>query len=219
MKDAESSDLDLTPALLLRAYEAGVFPMAESAESDKVFWVDPRRRGVLPLDSFHLSRSLRKRLRRHDYDVTIDRCFDEVVQACADREETWINPQISGLYGALHHLGFAHSLEVWQGDALMGGLYGVRIGGAFFGESMFSAAPDGSKIALAYLVARLRKGGFTLLDTQFTTPHLESLGAIEIPRADYRRWLDEALSLQGNFYSLPVSSSPDAVIQLITQTS
>ncbi|MEM8697831.1 MAG: leucyl/phenylalanyl-tRNA--protein transferase, partial [Pseudomonadota bacterium] len=171
------------------------------------------------LDGFHLSRSLRKRLRRQDYTISIDRAFDDVVQACADRDETWINPQISLLYGSLHHLGFAHSLEVWQDEALIGGLYGVRIGGAFFGESMFSAAPNGSKIALAYLVARLRHGGFSLLDTQFTTPHLEGLGAIEIPRADYRRWLDKALGSQGNFYSLPVSSSPEAVIQLITQTS
>ena len=219
MKDAESSEIDLTPALLLRAYEAGVFPMAESSDSDKVFWVDPRRRGVLPLDGFHLSRSLRKCLRKQDYEVSIDRAFEAVLAGCADRDETWINPEISALYFGLYRLGHAHSVEVWRDQVLIGGLYGVHIGGAFFGESMFSAAPNGSKIALAHLVARLRHGGFTLLDTQFTTPHLEGLGAIEVSRAEYRRWLDDALSQSGNFYSLPVSSSPDSVIQLITQTS
>lgn len=219
MKDAESPELELTPELLLRAYGAGVFPMAESAASDKIFWVDPRLRGVLPLDRFHLSRSLRKRLMRGGYSISVDRAFDRVVQACADREETWINPQIMGLYSGLHNLGFAHSLEVWQEDALIGGLYGVRIGAAFFGESMFSVARDGSKIALAHLVARLRHGGFTLLDTQFTTPHLARLGAVEIPRARYREWLEGALQREADFYSLAASAPPSSVIQLITQTS
>ncbi|MEM0944623.1 MAG: leucyl/phenylalanyl-tRNA--protein transferase [Pseudomonadota bacterium] len=219
MKDAESSELELTPALLLRAYEAGVFPMAEAADSDKIFWVDPRQRGILPLDGFHLPRSLRKRLKRGDHTVTVDRAFSQVLEGCADRDETWINPEITALYTALHHIGHAHSVEVWQGPRLLGGLYGVRIGGAFFGESMFSAAPDGSKIALAHLVARLRHGGFSLLDTQFTTPHLEGLGAFEIPRAEYRHWLDKALGINANFYSLPASVSPEVVIHLITHTS
>jgi leucyl/phenylalanyl-tRNA--protein transferase len=142
MKDSETAELDLTPALLLRAYAAGVFPMAESADSDEIFWVDPRRRGILPLDGFHLSRSLKKRLKREDHAITLDTAFDVVVSACADREETWINPTIAQLYDQLHRMGQAHSVEVWQGDMLVGGLYGVRIRGAFFGESMFSRVTD-----------------------------------------------------------------------------
>ena len=220
MKDSETADLDLTPALLLRAYAAGVFPMAESADSDEIFWVDPRRRGILPLDGFHLSRSLKKRLKREDHAITLDTAFDVVVSACADREETWINPTIAQLYDQLHRMGQAHSVEVWQGDMLVGGLYGVRIRGAFFGESMFSRVSDASKIALAALVARLRYGGFTLLDTQFTTPHLESLGAITVPRATYHEMLREALTHHGaSFYSLPEATSPDELVQLISQRS
>lgn len=219
MKDAESPELELTPTLLLRAYEAGVFPMAEGAESDKIFWVDPRQRGILPLDGFHLSRSLAKRIRRQDYTISVDTAFEAVLMGCADRAETWINPEISALYSGLFRLGYAHSLEVWRGPDLVGGLYGVRLGGAFFGESMFSHAPDASKVALAHLVARLRHGGFRLLDTQFTTSHLESLGAVEIPRATYRRALDAALRIEADYHSLPVTASPSSVIHLITQTS
>ena len=218
MKDAES-ELVLTPTLVLRAYAAGVFPMAESAESDEVFWVDPRRRGIIPLDGFRLTRSLRRRLRREDYEVRLDTAFAEVLDGCADRPETWINQTIRELYTGLHDLGHAHSIEVWMGDRLAGGLYGVRLGAAFFGESMFSRVPDASKIALAHLVARLRAGGFRLLDTQFTTDHLERLGARTVPRARYHRLLDDAVSRPADFYRLAVDPSPEAVVQLITQTS
>jgi len=219
MKDAESQTVEITPALLLRAYAAGVFPMAESADAQEIFWVDPRKRGILPLPGFHLSRSLKKRILRGDFRVRVDRAFDEVVDGCADRDETWISLPIRGLYSDLHRMGHAHSIEVWQGDELIGGLYGVRLQSAFFGESMFSTARDGSKIALAYLVARLRHGEFTLLDTQFTTPHLESLGARTVPRAHYHQLLDRALSRPADFYSLPEEASGAEVVQLITQTS
>jgi len=219
MKDSDSPELAITPALVLRAYAAGVFPMADGAESDEIFWVDPRKRGVIPLDGFHLSRSLRKRILKGGFQVRIDHAFDAVLDACADREETWINPQIRDLYRGLNRMGHAHSVEVWADGALVGGLYGVRLGAAFFGESMFSALRDGSKIALAYLVARLRAGGFTLLDTQFTTPHLESLGAISVSRARYRQMLDKAVSRQADFYWLATGAAPGEVVQLITQTS
>ncbi len=219
MKDAESPELLLTPALVLRAYAAGVFPMAESADSDEIFWVDPRRRGIIPLDGFRLSRSLRRRLRREDYAVRVDRAFEAVIEACADRPETWINPTIRELYTGLHRMGHAHSVEVWMGGHLAGGLYGVRLGAAFFGESMFSRVPDASKIALAHLVARLRVGGFLLLDTQFTTPHLERLGARTVPRARYQRLLDAAVGREAEFYRLAADPSPESVMQLITQRS
>lgn len=218
MKDSDS-DLAVTPGLVLRAYAAGVFPMADSAEASEIFWVDPRRRGVLPLDGFHLSRSLRKRLLRDDHEVRIDTAFDAVIDACADRPETWINRAIRGLYVDLHRLGHAHSVEVWSGDLLVGGLYGVRLEGAFFGESMFSRQRDGSKIALAHLVARLRAGRFTLLDTQFTTPHLEGLGARTVPRHRYHALLERALQRPADFRALPETASAQEVVQLISQTS
>ena len=219
MKDAESDDLELTPELVLRAYGAGVFPMADHAEAEEVYWVDPRKRGVLPLDGFHLSRSLRKRLLRDDHRVRIDTAFEEVLDACADRPETWINETIRTLFIQLHRMGHAHSVEVWQGGRLVGGLYGLRLGGAFFGESMFSRMRDGSKIALAHLVARLRAGGFTLLDTQFTTPHLESLGALAVPRSCYHDLLARALARRGDFYLLDAEPATADVVQLITQRS
>lgn len=192
----------IDPDLLLRAYSVGVFPMADSRDAPDIFWVEPKKRGVLPLDGFRLSRSLAKRLRSNRFAVTANRAFAAVVTACAEataqRPETWINGQIEEAYCTLHRRGHAHSIEVWRGTgngrALVGGLYGVSLGRAFFGESMFSRAADSSKVAMAHLVARLRAGGFTLLDCQFITDHLASLGAIEIGRADYRALLDEALS-------------------------
>jgi len=192
----------IDPELLLRAYSVGVFPMADSRDAQDIFWVEPKRRGVMPLDRFHLSHSLRKKLRSDKLVVTADRAFARVVAACADeteeRPETWINEQIEVAYGLLHKRGYAHSIEVWRagdvGGELVGGLYGVSLGRAFFGESMFSRERDASKIAMAHLVARLRAGGYTLLDCQFLTDHLASLGAIEIGRADYRVLLDEALT-------------------------
>jgi leucyl/phenylalanyl-tRNA---protein transferase len=191
----------IDPDLLLRAYSVGVFPMADSRDATDIFWVEPKKRGILPLDGFHLSHSLRKTLRADRFAVTADQAFAGVMQACAeatgDRPETWINLQIEQAYNILHRNGHAHSIEVWRagevGGELVGGLYGVSLGGAFFGESMFSRMSDASKIGLAHLVARLRVGGYSLLDCQFITDHLASLGAVEIGRSDYRALLDEAL--------------------------
>jgi leucyl/phenylalanyl-tRNA--protein transferase len=175
----------LDPRLVLQGYANGIFPMADSRDADDLFWVEPRRRAILPLDGVRVSRSLRRTIRSDRFQVTLDRAFGQVVTACADRSETWINSAIEQAMIDLHAAGFAHSVEVWDGDALAGGLYGVKLGRAFFGESMFSRETDASKVALAWLVARLKAGGFTLLDCQFMTPHLASLGAVEISREDY----------------------------------
>lgn len=210
--------MQLTPELLLRGYAMGIFPMAEHRDDPEVFWLDPRRRGIMPLDGFHLSRSLARRMRRGGLAVTTDRDFAGVVDACADRAETWINAEIRAQYIALHHIGHAHSLEIWEDDALVGGVYGVTLGAAFFGESMFSRRPDASKIALAYLVERLNSAGFTLFDTQFLTDHLASLGAVEITRAEYHRRLETALDGQADFTAPPIPT-PQEVIQRITQMS
>lgn len=192
----------LTPELMIRAYAAGIFPMSDGAEHPGIFWVDPQSRGVFPLDGFHVSRSLRRRIRQGGYEIAINRDFGGVVAACADRDETWINSEIFRTYLALQALGQAHSVEVWIDDDLAGGVFGVTVGAAFFGESMFSRRTDGSKLALAHLVERLRVGGFQLFDTQFTTSHLESLGAVEIPRADYRRQLQIAVTSRGDFFAI-----------------
>jgi leucyl/phenylalanyl-tRNA--protein transferase len=194
---------ELTPDLLLRAYTIGLFPMAETAEDPELFWVDPERRGVIPLDTFHVPRSLRKTVRRGRFEVTVDRDFFGVLDGCAEitekRRATWINSEIVRLYGDLHRRGFAHSVECWREGRLVGGLYGVALGGAYFGESMFSRDTDASKVALVHLVVRLLRGGFTLLDTQFVTPHLAKFGAVEISRAAYRRQLSRALDIQARF--------------------
>ncbi|MEM8789553.1 MAG: leucyl/phenylalanyl-tRNA--protein transferase [Pseudomonadota bacterium] len=209
----------ISARLLLEAYASGVFPMAESADSAEIFWVDPKTRGVLPLDGLHISKSLRKTLRRGGFEVRLNTRFMEVVQACGARAETWINKEILALYQDLHRTGYAHSVEVWSGGQLTGGLYGVALGGAFFGESMFSARPDASKIALVHLVARLRVGGFTLLDTQFVTDHLERLGTVEITRGAYHRLLERALTQPADFWRLQGTPDAHSVIQLSTQTS
>ena len=175
----------LDPRLLLQGYATGIFPMADSRQADELFWVEPRNRAIIPLDGFHMSRSLRRTLRSGRFEVTHDRDFAAVIAACADREETWINAELEQAMVALHGSGHAHSIEVWQAGALVGGLYGVKLGRAFFGESMFSRATDASKVALAWLVARLKVGNFTLLDCQFMTEHLASLGAINVPRETY----------------------------------
>lgn len=219
MKDAESPDLVVNPALVLRAYAAGVFPMANNASDDEIFWVDPRKRGILPLQGFHLSRSLKRRILKGGYQVRVDHAFQAVVDACAARPETWINKTIRDLYIGLNRMGHAHSVEVWVDGDLAGGLYGVRLGGAFFGESMFSHARDASKIALVHLVARLKAGGFSLLDTQFTTPHLEGFGARNVPKAHYHELLERAIRREADFYSLTAAASPGEVVQLITQRS
>jgi len=209
----------LGPEMLLRAYAAGIFPMAESRDAPEVFWVDPRRRGILPLDGFHISRSLARRMRKGGYTATLNRDFARVVDGCADRDETWINDEIRELYLALHAMGHAHSLEIWQDGQMVGGVYGVAIGGAFFGESMFSRRTDASKLALAHLVDHLRRCGFTLFDTQFITPHLHSLGALEISRADYRARLAEALKIPASINHEPLCTDPQLVVQRSTQTS
>jgi leucyl/phenylalanyl-tRNA--protein transferase len=211
--------LEITPQLLLQAYAAGIFPMSEGRDDPNLFWVEPKRRGIIPLDGFHISRSLARRIRQNPFEIRINSDFAGVVAACADRDETWINAEITALYSALHEEGFAHSLELWQGRDLVGGVYGVALGAAFFGESMFSRARDASKIALAYLVARLNAGAFTLFDVQFTTPHLIRLGAIEISRIDYHKRLDAALEKQADFKAGGALFTPQNVLQRNTHTS
>jgi leucyl/phenylalanyl-tRNA--protein transferase len=196
--------LAITPQLLLRAYSIGLFPMAESAEDDQLFWVDPEKRAIFPLDTLIVSRSLAKTVRSDRFDVTVDSDFDAVIDACAapaaDREKTWINGEIRRLYRELFDMGFAHTVECRRNGELVGGLYGVALRGAFFGESMFHRERDASKVALTHLVARLKAGGFQLLDTQFMTTHLASLGAIEISRDAYHRALEEALAARADYY-------------------
>jgi leucyl/phenylalanyl-tRNA--protein transferase len=209
----------ISPELLLRAYAMGIFPMAAARDSAEIHWLDPERRGIISLDGFHVSRSLARHIARADVEVVVNRDFGAVVDACADREETWINPQIRALYTALHQAGFAHSLEVRRDGRLVGGVYGVTLGAAFFGESMFSRERDASKLALAYLVDRLRAGGFTLFDTQYLTPHLASLGGIEIPRARYRQLLEEAVMQEADFLPAGYVPDPHSVRQRKTQTS
>ncbi len=212
-------DPGLTPEILLRAYASGIFPMAESRNDPEVFWVDPRARGVIPLDGFHISRSLARTIRQGRFRVTVDAAFEGVVDGCADRPETWINDTIRDLYTALHDGGAAHSVEVWDGPELVGGVYGVALGGAFFGESMFSRRRDASKVALAYLADRLREGGFRLFDVQFLTPHLASLGAIEISRDAYRARLADALEATADFSDGGPVPAPQVLMQRMTQTS
>ena len=218
--------LRLTPEILVRAYAAGVFPMAESADDPELFWVDPHRRGILPLDAFHVARRLRRVVRRRIFEIRCDSAFEEVIRACAEASEkrpnTWINDEIVRLYAALFARGAAHTVECWREGNLAGGLYGVSLGAAFFGESMFSRENDASKVALVHLVARLRVSGFRLLDTQFLTPHLAQFGGIAISRARYHRLLAEALSYRAVFSSaLPDSTGGDplAVLQSSRFTS
>lgn len=209
----------LSPDLLLQAYAAGIFPMAETANDPEIFWVDPVRRGVVPLDQFHVPRRLRRTLRNSGFAIRCDTAFDSVMRGCAastaDRPQTWINEEIITLYSALFRRGAAHSVETWIGDELVGGLYGVHLGAAFFGESMFSRVTDASKVALVHLVARLRRGGFVLLDTQFVTAHLERFGATEIPRREYHDRLARALRLKAQF---PLELPGDVLTSLQSST-
>ncbi|MGO7957090.1 leucyl/phenylalanyl-tRNA--protein transferase [Rhizobium leguminosarum] len=187
----------ITPDILLRAYSIGLFPMAESADDPEIFWVEPELRGVLPFDHFHVSKSLAKTVRKKPFEIRFDHAFDQVIAACAEetsgRPSTWINRTIRSLYSTLFDMGHAHTVEAWENDELVGGLYGVSLGSAFFGESMFSRRTDASKICLVHLVDRLRERGFTLLDTQFTTEHLKTFGAIDVPKADYAAMLTAAM--------------------------
>lgn len=211
--------MQLTPQILLHGYSIGIFPMAEHRDDPEVFWVDPRRRGILPLDRFHVSRSLSRAMRRSDWHITLNQDFAGVVAACADRDETWINDEIARLYDQLHAMARAHSVEIRSADgALVGGVYGVTLGAAFFGESMFSRATNGSKMALAAAVDHLRRLGFMLFDTQFLTDHLASLGAVEITRAKYHALLERALEGEADFTAAPAPRLYD-VMQRMTQTS
>jgi leucyl/phenylalanyl-tRNA--protein transferase len=200
----------LDPRLLLQGYATGIFPMADSRDADELFWVEPRNRAIIPLDCFHVSRSLQRTIRSGKFTVTRDRDFAAVIAACADREETWINAELERAMLALHGSGHAHSIEVWREGALAGGLYGVKLGSAFFGESMFSRARDASKVALAWLVARLKVGNFTLLDCQFMTEHLASLGAVNVTRESYVALLSAALG-GGGAASAGVAALPDGI--------
>ena len=202
---------EITPDLLLRAYAAGIFPMAESDGAREIFWVDPERRGILPLDGMHISRRLARSFRTRPFEIRIDSAFAEVLDACAARPETWINADIERVFLELHALGLAHSIEVLCPDGrLAGGVYGLAMGGAFFAESMVSRVTGGSKMALAELVARLVRGGYRLMDTQYLTPHLASLGGVEIARADYRRRLAEALATPADAAHAFARTNPEA---------
>ena len=228
MSEPRTNRDELTPELLLRAYAAGIFPMAESRAARSIFWVDPHLRGVLPLNEFHIPRRLRKTVRRRPFEVRCNTAFEAVMRACAaprpDHPDSWINDQIVRAYTRLHEMGFAHSIECWRDDELVGGLYGVSLGGAFFGESMFSRATDSSKVALVHLLARLKLGGFVLLDVQFVTEHLTQFGVVEVPARDYLLLLNDALRVAAQF-PVDVSdeeseSSVETVLrQSSTQTS
>lgn len=198
MAGRRSRNNDITVDILLRAYSAGLFPMADSADDPELFWVEPEIRGIIPLDDFHVSKSLAKAMRKKPFDIRFNTAFEAVMAGCAaeaaDRPSTWINATIRRLYTELHQIGHAHSVEAWEGDELVGGLYGVSLGAAFFGESMFSRRTNASKICLVHLVERLNAKGFVLLDTQFTTEHLKTFGAIDVPKLDYARMLDLAVN-------------------------
>lgn len=202
-RDGKGGDGRITPQVLLKAYSVGLFPMAEDAHDPTLYWVEPEMRGIIPLDAFHVPKSLAKVVRQQRYQITFNAAFGPVIRACAEpapgRQKTWINRTILELYTDLHRLGHAHSVEAWDDDQLVGGLYGVTLGRAFFGESMFSRRPDASKVCLVHLVERLRQRGFVLLDTQFTTEHLKRFGAIDVPRADYEGLLAEALIGEAEF--------------------
>ncbi|OAE37461.1 leucyl/phenylalanyl-tRNA--protein transferase [Agrobacterium tumefaciens] len=198
MAGRRSRNNDITVDILLRAYSAGLFPMADSADDPELFWVEPEIRGIIPLNDFHVSKSLAKAMRKKPFNIRFDTAFEAVMAGCAaeapDRPSTWINATIRKLYTELHQIGHAHSVEAWEGDELVGGLYGVSLGAAFFGESMFSRRTNASKICLVHLVERLRAGGFVLLDTQFTTDHLKTFGAIDVPKLEYTKMLDLAVN-------------------------
>jgi leucyl/phenylalanyl-tRNA---protein transferase len=206
MASRESAFVEITPEVLLKAYACGIFPMAESAEDPSLYWIEPDLRGIIPLDRFHVTSRLARTVRSDQFTVTINRDFDGVIDGCAQPQEgrprTWINERIRTLYSKLHERRHCHSVEVFLGDDLVGGLYGVALGRAFFGESMFHRVRDASKVALVHLVARLRAGGFVLLDTQFVTDHLKSFGAIEVPRRQYHKLLESALTGEGDFAAI-----------------
>lgn len=207
----ETGLVEITPEVLLKAYACGIFPMAENADDPSLYWIEPDRRGLIPLDGFHVTRRLARTVRSDRFDVHVDRDFEAVIDGCAEpaagRSRTWINRRIRSLYCKLHEIGHCHSVEAWRDGKLVGGLYGVRLGRVFFGESMFHHERDASKVALVHLVARLRTGGFALLDTQFVTSHLSGFGAVEVPKRVYNRMLEGALEDEADFFAL----DPDPV--------
>ncbi len=211
--------IDITPQVLLKAYSCGIFPMAESAEDAALYWIEPQQRGILLLDQVHVPKRLARTIRQRVYEVRIDTNFEAVIDGCATpssgRRTTWINRKIRNLYRDLFDTGYCHTVETWHGTQLVGGLYGVSLGGAFFGESMFSTARDASKVALIYLCARLIHGGFSLLDTQFVTEHLKQFGTMEIERAEFHSLLEKSLLHAADFRRLPVDASPQQVLDLI----
>jgi leucyl/phenylalanyl-tRNA--protein transferase len=208
MANRESALIEITPEVLLKAYACGIFPMAESAEDPALYWIEPEMRGIIPLDRFHMTSRLARTVRSDRFTVTINRDFDAVLDGCAEpqpgRPRTWINARIRMLYRKLYERRHCHSVEVYEGETLVGGLYGVTLGRAFFGESMFHRARDASKVALVHLIARLRAGGFKLLDTQYVTDHLKTFGAIEVPRRQYHKLLEAALTGEGDFAALGI---------------
>jgi leucyl/phenylalanyl-tRNA--protein transferase len=215
--------LEITPQVLLKAYACGIFPMAESADDPGLYWIEPEVRGILPLSRFHLSRRLARTIRQQTFEIRVDTDFNAVINGCAEvapgRSKTWINARIRRLYGELFNLGHCHTIEVWRDGKLVGGLYGVNLGAAFFGESMFSRERDASKIALVYLVARLKAGGYRLLDAQFTTDHLKQFGAVDLDRRQYNHLLEKAIEADADFYRLSGGATVDEVLQLVSHTS
>lgn len=215
--------IEITPQVLLKAYRCGIFPMAESAEDSTLYWIEPERRGVLPLNSVHVPKRLARTIRQEVFEVRVDCHFEAVIDGCAasraGRRTTWINERIRELYGELFRMGHCHTVETWLDGQLVGGLYGVQLGRAFFGESMFSYVTDASKVALIYLVARLNAGGFRLLDTQFVTEHLKRFGAIEISRDMFHRQLEAALQGRADFGALPRDLESRGILQLASHTS
>lgn len=211
--------IEITPQVLLKAYTCGIFPMAESADDPALFWIEPQQRGVLPLEGVHIPKRLARTIRQGTFEVRIDTDFEGVITGCAasrpGRRSTWINPKIRSLYRDLFEMGYCHTVETWKDGQLVGGLYGVALAGAYFGESMFSTERDASKVALAYLCARLLYGGFSLLDTQFVTEHLRQFGTIEIERAEFHVRLEKALELRGDFLALPKDAPGDQILAIL----
>jgi leucyl/phenylalanyl-tRNA--protein transferase len=218
MANRASGFVEITPEVLLKAYACGIFPMAESADDPTLFWIEPEKRGIIPLDGFHISRRLARTVKTTPFTITTDRDFDSVIEGCAEpqtgRSRTWINERIRTLYRGLYERGHCHTVEVYDRDALVGGLYGVSLGAVFFGESMFHRTRDASKMALVHLVARLKAGGFRLLDTQFITAHLETFGAYEVSRRQYNKMLEAALTGDGRFNALPPEVSGEEALAI-----
>lgn len=211
--------MEITPQVLLKAYACGLFPMAESADDPGLFWLEPEQRGILPFDAFHLPRRLKRTIRNDIFEIRVSTDFQRVIDGCAEpmpgRQKTWINREIRRLYGELFDMGYCHTIEAWLEGELVGGLYGVSLNGAFFGESMFTFRTDASKVCLAHLVARLIVGGYSLLDTQFVTDHLSKFGTLEVTQSDYNERLSEALKLETDFYALPTNASGHDVLSVL----